>query len=47
MTKGAEVAVKHSMDVWMNRMKSGDMKADLPKEEIDKYMEDLKNAMHG
>ncbi|MFC1648132.1 hypothetical protein ACFL1B_01605 [Nanoarchaeota archaeon] len=47
MDKAAEVAVKHSMDAWMARMSSGDMKKNLPKEAIDKFREDLNNAMKG
>ena len=41
MDKVAEVVIQHSMAIWEHRMKSQDMEAQLPKEEVDKFKEEL------
>ncbi len=47
MMKAAEVSVKHSMAVWMAKMKAQDMTAQASKEEIANFKKELEAAFKG
>ena len=47
MDSVAKIVVKHNMALWGYRMQKQDMKAELPKEQIENFKEELGKAFMG